>query len=66
VTLDATGCPTKIVSPIVEQEADDILAVKNKQPGLAKVVRESFESSDEQEQTKDLVDFCETQGDAHG
>ena len=38
MTLDATGCPTKIVSPIVEQEADDILAVKNKQPGLAKVV----------------------------
>jgi len=66
VTLDAAGCPTKIASQIVEQGADDILAVKNKQPGLAKVVRESFESSDEHEETKDLVDFCETQDVGYG
>ena len=59
------GCQTKIASQIVEQGADDILAVKNYQPRLAKVVRESFESSDGQEQTKDIVDFCETQDDAH-
>jgi len=60
------GCQTTIASQILEQEADDILAVKNKQPRPAKVVRESFESSDGKEETKDLVDFCETQGDAHG
>ena len=66
MTLDAAGCPTKIATQILEQEVNDILAVKNKQPGLAKAVRESFESSDEQEQTKDLVDVVETQGDGHG
>ena len=64
--LDAMGCQTTIASQIVEQGADNILAVKNKQPGLAKAVRESFESSDEQEETKDLVDFCETQDEGHG
>jgi len=66
VPLDAMGCQTTIASQIVEQGADNILAVKNKQPGLAKAVRESFESSDGNEKAKDLVDFCETQDDAHG
>jgi len=66
VTLDAAGCLTKIASQIVEQGADNIPAVKNKQPGLAKVVRESFESSHEQEEAKDLVDFRETQDEGHG
>jgi len=60
------GCQTKIASQIVEQGADDILAVKNYQPGLAKAGRESFESSDEQEETKDLVNVVETQDDVHG
>jgi len=49
------GCQTKIATQILEQEVNDILAVKNNQPGLAKAVRESFESSDRQEETKDLV-----------
>jgi len=66
VTLDATDCQTKIATQILAQGADDILAVKNKQPGLAKVVRESFESGDGDEETKDLVDFCETRDEGHG
>jgi len=66
VTLDAAGCQTKIATQILEQEADYILAVKNKQPGLAKAVRESLESSDGNEETKNLIDFFETQDYVHG
>ena len=66
MTLDAAGCQTKIATQIIEQGADYILAVKNNQPGLAKAVRENFESSDGNEKTKDLVDFFETQHYAHG
>jgi len=60
------GCQTKIVTQFFEQEADDVLTVKNKQSGMAKAVRESFESSDGNEKVKDHVDVVETQDDAHG
>jgi len=66
VILDAMGCQTKIVTQFFEQEADDVLTVKNKQSGMAKAVRESFESNAGQEETKNLVDSFETQDDAYG
>ena len=42
VTIEATGCQAAIAAQIREQEADDILALKENQPELSDIVADSF------------------------
>jgi hypothetical protein len=42
VTIDAMGCQTAIAAPIQEQEADDVLALKENQPELYAAVADRF------------------------
>ena len=47
VTIDAMGCQTAIARQIVEQKADDVLALKDNQPTLHEFVRLAFVDADD-------------------
>ena len=63
VTLDAMGCQTKIVSQIVNQEADYLITLKKNQPGLYERVDELFKlalSDSKNEQFSSNYSVCES------
>lgn len=66
VTIDAMGCQTKIVSQIIDEEADYLIAVKDNQPKLYSEIVEKFIECDESKYSNVSFDYSETSGYEHG
>ena len=66
VTIDAMGCQKAIVKKIIEKEADYVLAVKDNQKFLHKVIIQYFKASKLKETASSSTHFYEEIDHGHG
>lgn len=66
VTIDAMGCQTAIAQTILDQGADDVLALKANQPATAQAVREVFADAQAHGFRDNAVDHHRTVEKGHG